>query len=321
MHGQVALERRGAEVLVHRVIAGEHRPEGVGPDGDHERQADRGRQRVAPADPVPEPEHVLGRDAERRDLLLRSSTPPRSACDRRLVAQGVDRPVARGVGVRERLERRERLGDDDEERLGGIEAVDRLGELGAVDVGDEADVEVALALVQERLVRHRGAEIGPADADVHDGADRLAGVPDPRAGPHPVGELRHPVEDRVDLGDHVLPVDDELAVARHAQRHVADGAVLGHVDVLAREHRVDAGAQPGRVGETAKQGERVVAHPVLRVVHRDPGRLRDEALAPGRIGGEEVADLHVRDLPVVALQRGPGLGGGRHRAERTSATA
>ena len=70
-----------------------------------------------------------------------------------------------------------------------------------------------------------------------------------------------------------------------------------------------------------KKGERVVAHPVLRVVDRDPGGLRDEALAPGRIGGEEVADLHVRDLLVVALQRGPGLGGGRHRAERTSATA
>ena len=102
--------------------------------------------------------------------------------------------------------------------------------------------------------------------------------------------------------------------ARHPQRHVADGAVLGDVDVLAGEHRVDPLAQAGRRGEVAQQRERLVGHPVLRVVERDPGRLGNEALASGRVGGEQVAKLDLRDLAVVALQRGPGLGGGRHRA-------
>ncbi len=44
---------------------------------------------------------------------------------------------------------------------------------------------------------------------------------------------RHPVERLVHLLDDVDAVDDERALARHPQRHVEHGAVLGDVDVLA----------------------------------------------------------------------------------------
>ena len=64
--GRFSRERRGAEVLVHRVEAGEQLGEVVGTDRDHRRQADRRVHRVAAADPVPEAEHVRGVDAERR---------------------------------------------------------------------------------------------------------------------------------------------------------------------------------------------------------------------------------------------------------------
>jgi hypothetical protein len=40
-----------------------------------------------------------------------------------------------------------------------------------------------------------------------------------------------------------LAVDHDRRVARRAQRHVQHGAVLGHVDLVAAEHRVDALAQ------------------------------------------------------------------------------
>ena len=62
--GQIFLERRGAEVLVHGVEAGEHVAEIVRADGDHGGQADGGIHGVAAADPVPEAEHVGGVDAE-----------------------------------------------------------------------------------------------------------------------------------------------------------------------------------------------------------------------------------------------------------------
>ena len=97
---------------------------------------------------------------------------------------------------------------------------------------------LAAAEVAQRLVGHHRAEVGAADADVDDVADRLAGVARSTRRSGPAREVGHPVEHLVDLLDDVDPVDDERALARHPQRHVEHGAVLGDVDVLAGEHRV-----------------------------------------------------------------------------------
>ena len=90
-----------------------------GPIGEHRREADRGVHRVAAADPVPEAEHVRGVDAELARPRRRSSRRPRSASRPRLVAERSERPGAGRVRVRHRLERREGLRRDDEERLVG----------------------------------------------------------------------------------------------------------------------------------------------------------------------------------------------------------
>ena len=68
-------------------------------DGERDRQADRGPQAVAPADPVPEPEHVGGVDAELRDLRLVGRDGDEVLGDRFLVAGAVQEPGARGAGV------------------------------------------------------------------------------------------------------------------------------------------------------------------------------------------------------------------------------
>ena len=65
-HRQVALEGRGAEVLVHLVEAVQHGAEIIRADGQHRREADGRIHGVAPANPIPEPEHVGGIDAELR---------------------------------------------------------------------------------------------------------------------------------------------------------------------------------------------------------------------------------------------------------------
>ena len=63
------LDDRGrCHVLVDRPESGEHLAERVGTDCDHEGQPDGGVHRVAPADPIPEAEHVVGVDPERCDL-------------------------------------------------------------------------------------------------------------------------------------------------------------------------------------------------------------------------------------------------------------
>ena len=88
-------------------------------DGEHRREPDRRVHRVAPADPVPEPERVRRVDPERCDALEIRRDGDEMAGDRRLVsAEPVEQPSPRGVRVRHRLERRERLRADDEQRLG-----------------------------------------------------------------------------------------------------------------------------------------------------------------------------------------------------------
>ncbi len=61
----------------------------------------------------------------------------------------------------------------------GVEIARRLDEIGAVDIGDEAERHVAPAVVAQRFVGHDRAEIRAADADVDDVADALAGMPEP----------------------------------------------------------------------------------------------------------------------------------------------
>ena len=58
-----------------------------------------------------------------------------------IITQGVEQPTARGVGVGQRLDGRERLGRHDEQRLRGVEVVSGLPDVGAVDVRHEAHRE------------------------------------------------------------------------------------------------------------------------------------------------------------------------------------
>ena len=68
---------------------------------------------------------------------------------------------------------------------------------------------------------------------------RFAGVAFPGAAADPVGEIRHLVEDGVDLGHHVFAIDDDRWPLSGAQGHMQDGAVLRDVDLFAPEHGVD----------------------------------------------------------------------------------
>ena len=87
-----------------------------------------------------------------------------------------------------------------------------FGEIRAIDVGDEAERHVALAVVPQRLVRHDRAEIGAADPDVDDVADALSAVSAPLPCCAPVWQkCGHSVQHAVDLGDHILAVEDKSA--------------------------------------------------------------------------------------------------------------
>ena len=108
-----------------------------------------------------------------------------------------------------------------------IQIARRLGEVGAVDVGDEAERHRPFAERTQREIRHLRSEIGAADADVDDVADALAGMAEPRAGANARGEFGHRVQHLVHVRHDVMSIDQDTRVlaaraapraARHAVR-------------------------------------------------------------------------------------------------------
>src|SRR5215471_18342708 len=99
------------------------------------------------------------------------------------------------------------------------------------------------------FVGHYRAEVGTADADVDDVTNALTSVPLPLTAADAVGEIRHPVEHRMDMWDDILPIDDNRCPPWRTQGNVQDRAILGDVDLVAAEHRVDARAQAGLVSQ------------------------------------------------------------------------
>ena len=206
-----------------------------------------------------------------------------------LGADALDEPVAGDAGVGHGFERGEGLGGDDEQRLVGVDACGRLLEVGAVDIGDKADVDHRIAELSERPVSHFGAEIGAADADVDHRADALAAMPLPFARAQLVGKGRHPVEHLVDLGNHVLAVDQDFFRTRRPQRDMQHGAPFADVDLFAGEHRVPALGDAAGAGEIEEQPRRFVGDAVLRIVEEEAGGLGREALGSAGIVGEQGA--------------------------------
>ena len=154
--GQVLLERRGAEVLVHTMRTLEELLEVIEADDKRDGETNRGPEGVAAADPVPERKHVLLGDAKLGDLGGVGGERDEVLRDVRLVLGGGEEPVASGDRVRDGLLGGEGLGGDDEERGLGVAELRGLGEVGAVDVGDEAQGLVPGTIVLEGFGDHDG---------------------------------------------------------------------------------------------------------------------------------------------------------------------
>src|SRR4051794_40526866 len=80
------------------------------------------------------------------------------------------------------------------------------------------------------------------------------------------------------------------------------GAVLGDVEVLTAEHRVDPFAQPGGLRQRDEQADGLRGDPVLRVVEVEVAELHGQRGAAGGVVGEQIAKLELADLLVVLAQ-------------------
>ena len=270
-------------------------------DRGHHRQTDRRVHRIPPADPVPETEHVLGVDTEFVDQLRvrRHRDEVFGHCR---VAQRVDQPPPCRRRVGQCLQRRERLGGDDEKCCRRVQSVELGDQVGGVDVGDEPGRDAGIDVVAQRLIDHDRPEVGAADADVHHGGDALAGRAAPLAAAQPVGELTHPVEHLVHVGHHVLPVDGQRRIPGQSQRGVQHRPVLGGVDVHAGEHRVALGFQLGCPCQLDKQVERLAGDTVLAVVDVHVADGQRQLGTAGGILGEKLTQARGGDVGMMAGQ-------------------
>ena len=98
---------------------------------------------------------------------------------------------------------------------------------------------------------------------------------------------------------HILAVRQDALAARRPQRHVQHRPPLGDVDALAAEHGVDAFLDSGGPRQLQQQVQGLVGDAVLGVVEVEPRALDREALAAGRVLGEQRPQVYVLDLVVV----------------------
>ena len=82
-------------------------------------------------------------------------------------------------------------------------------------------------------------------------------------------------------------------------------ALLGDVDLLAREHRVAQLLDPGPAGQRDQQRDRLGGEPVLRVVEVEVADLEVHRLAAVGLVGEERPEMDVADGVEVRLERTP----------------
>ena len=73
-------------------------------------------------------------------------------------------------------------------------------------------------------------------------------------------------------------------------------AVLGHVDLLAAEHRVAAAGQVRLVGQLPQQSAAFLGNAILGIVQMQSDRVDRESFGAARIVGEQLPQVRVFDF-------------------------
>ena len=281
--------------------AGEELDEVVEAYVEGDRQADGGPHGIAAADPVPELEHVGSVDAEILDGFRVGGKRDKVPGNGRRIFGSLQEPCLGTFGVGHGLLGREGLRGDDKEDGFGVHFLECLGDVGAINVGDEMNLEIA-GVRFEGLGRHDRAEIRAADADVDDIGDGFAGITFPRAGADVVAECLHLLEHAVDIGHDILAVNHDRAVRSVAQGNMKHGPAFGDVDLLAGEHLVDPGLEVARRRQGDQQRHGLIGDAVLGVIEKDVVELDGKLSKPPDILGEQVAHLQAIGLAVMGLE-------------------
>jgi hypothetical protein len=158
----------------------------------------------------------------------------------------------------------------------------------------------------ERLGHHHGPQIRAADPDIDHVPDGFARKALPGAGADAFGEVPHLVQNRPDLGHHVLAVDRDRGIAQIAQGRVEHGPVFGEIDLLAGEQVFPGLIQPGVLGQGPQQGQGLGGDDVLAIIEVKSAGFQGEFRRAAGVGGEQILHLEGSGGPMMGLQGFPG---------------
>ncbi len=272
-------------MLVRIVAAAQKVLEFLRADDDGEAQADRRPHRIAPSDPVPETEDAIRADAEGGDPFEIGRDRREMVGDGRF-AQGLRDPGPRARRIGHGLLGGEGLGRDDEQGARRIERGQRVGDVGAIDIGDEMGAQFGRSEGRQGAGRHGRAEIGAADADIDDVRIKMAVRAQNRALAHIARESGDFRPLGLDRRHDVFAIDPHGRAGKIAQGHMEGGAALGLIDMLAGEKRLAPLLQPRRAGEVEKMAERRPGQAVLGIIVEQVVEADGKMLEPFRILGE-----------------------------------
>ena len=126
-------------MFVHRMGAIEEPAEILRTNRYHQRQTDGRPYRIAAADPIPETENTIRGNTESVHLVQRCRNGGEVFADC-LLAKCIGDPFARCLRVGHGLDGGESFRSDDDQRRCRIETGKRIGDMRAIDVGDECSL-------------------------------------------------------------------------------------------------------------------------------------------------------------------------------------
>ncbi len=276
-------------MLVHRMRAVEELAEFFRADGDHQRQADGGPDGVTSANPVPETENAVAVDPEGGDLVERGGHCAEVMLDG-LFTQRIGNELAGSRRIRHRLDGGEGLGSDDEERRFRVDQLQRVGNVSAIDVGDEMRAGTVMERRKSKRC-HDWAKIRATNANIDDVGDLLAGCALERAGADRIGKLAHGGKNVVHIRHHVLAVDEHGRVRTVAKSGMENSAPFGEIDLLAGEHLFALLRHAAFGRELFKQRQNVVIHGAFGVIHQKVVEARAEPFEALTVCSESASNV------------------------------
>ena len=288
-HRHVLRRIGGAEMPVHLLRAAQETVKGLGANGDHQRQANRPPNGIAPADPILEPEDLRGIDAKLSGLIL-GGAEGRELRGR--IAAMILHPRPRRTRICHGLDGGKGLGGDDHQSRLGIQPPQRIGNMRAIDVGDEMAAR-PIVIGRQCAGCHGGAKVRAADPDI----DHIRDV----AAAHLIGKAAHPRQRVADLRHDIFARHLDRPAIKVAQGGMEHRTAFGFINRLACKHRITAVGHLSGVDQPQQGRTRLCVNIRLGVIEQHVLRPQRKFFGPFGIFKQR-CDLSICRCTLLFLQ-------------------